>query len=96
MFAYVSFKDGKREIVPTKDIRNFDEISFDRKQLYNVRWTDGYFYEGAIAFVGGKILHSLPFLSIRIDNMLQFTYLIILSYHYKKSFLLQFNKIIKF
>lgn len=51
IYAYVSFKDGKREIVPTENIRHFDPANFDKNKLYNILWKDKHYYEGAIAFV---------------------------------------------
>lgn len=54
MFAYVSFEDGKREIVPTNNIRHFDPTNYDKNKRYNIQWTDDHFYEGVIVLVGGK------------------------------------------
>lgn len=64
IYAYVSFKDGKREIVPTENIRHFDPANFDKNKLYNILWKDKHYYEGAIAFVRGKIYVNHIFQSI--------------------------------
>lgn len=54
MFALVKYQDGVKKIVPSSDIKCFDQTRINYSKKYKIKWDNEEYYDGVIVIVGGK------------------------------------------